>query len=73
MDFAAIGKVNREVYKRHPDMAGTSPKVSQQSGNRFLLLYTKTVEIGAGRKMEQTIRVTADEQGNILRMSASKS
>ena len=29
MDFAAIGKVNREVYKRHPDMAGTSPKVSQ--------------------------------------------
>ncbi len=73
MDSDAINKVNKEVYKRHPQMAGTSPKVSQQTGDRYLLLYTRALEISAGRKMEQIIRVTADQQGNVLRMSVSKS
>jgi CDP-diacylglycerol pyrophosphatase len=73
MDSSSISKVNREVYKRHPHMAGASPKVSQQTENRYLLLYTKNITIGAARSMEQTIRVTADGQGNIIRMSASKS
>ena len=73
MDSAVISKVNKEVYKRHPQMAGTSPKVSQQTDNRYLLLYTRKLEIAAGRSMEQTIRVTIDQLGNVLRMSASKS
>ncbi len=73
MDSAVISKVNKEVYKRHPQMAGTSPKVSQQTDNRYLLLYTRKLEIAAGRSMEQTIRVTVDQLGNVLRMSASKS
>ncbi len=73
MDSAVISKVNKEVYKRHPQMAGTSPKVSQQTDNRYLLLYTRKLEIATGRSMEQTIRVTVDQLGNVLRMSASKS
>ncbi|MGV7975917.1 MAG: hypothetical protein AB2L16_03385 [Anaerolineaceae bacterium] len=73
MDSTVISKVNKEVYKRHPQMAGTSPKVSQQTDNRYLLLYTRKLEIAAGRSMEQTIRVTVDQLGNVLRMSASKS
>ena len=73
MDSDVINKVNKEVYKRHPQMAGTSPKVSQQTGDRYLLLYMRALEISAGRKMEQIIRVTADQQGNVLRMSVSKS
>jgi hypothetical protein len=73
MDSTVISKVNKEVYKRHPQMAGTSPKVSQLTDNRYLLLYTRKLEIAAGRSMEQTIRVTVDQLGNVLRMSASKS
>jgi len=53
-------------------MAGINPKVSQQTEDRYLLLYTKSVEMAAGRKMEQTIRVIADSQGNVLKLSGSK-
>ncbi len=48
MDSAVISKVNKEVYKRHPQMAGTSPKVSQQTDNRYLLLYTRKLEMLPG-------------------------
>ena len=72
MDTAAVKKVNKEVCHRHPEMAGINPKVSQQTEDRYLLLYTKSVEMAAGRKMEQTIRVIADSQGNVLKLSGSK-
>jgi hypothetical protein len=73
MDSSAIKKVNREVFQRHPQMSGINPKVSQQTADRYLLVYSKTIEIAAGRNMQQTIRVTADQLGNVLKMSASKS
>lgn len=73
MDSAVINKINKEVFKKHPQMAGTNPRVSQQTDNRYLLLYTRKLEIAAGRSMEQTVRVTVDQQGNVLRMSTSKS
>jgi hypothetical protein len=73
MDSSAIKKVNKEVAQRHPQMAGINPKVSQQTADRYLLVYSRTIEIAAGRNMQQTIRVTADKQGNVLKMSASKS
>lgn len=73
MDSSAIKKVNKEVFQRHPQMAGINPKVSQQTADRYLLVYSKTIEIATGRNMQQTIRVTADKQGNVLKMSVSKS
>ena len=45
MDSAAIKKVNREVFQRHPQMSGINPKVSQQTADRYLLVYSKTIEI----------------------------
>lgn len=73
MDAAAVKKVSREVYQRYPHMNGTLPKVSQQTEDRYLLLFTKSVEISSGRSMDQTIRVIADGQGHVLKLSSSKS
>ena len=71
MDSAAINKVCQSVYTRVPALQGVKPKVSPQ-GSRFLLIFSKTNKLPTGKTLEQTIRVIADEEGNIIKMSSSR-
>jgi hypothetical protein len=71
MDSAAINKVCQSVYTRVPALQGVKPKVSPQ-GSRFLLIFSKTNKLPTGKTLEQTIRVIADAEGNIIKMSSSR-
>ena len=71
MDSAAINKVCQSVYTRVPALQGVKPKVSPQ-GSRYLLIFTKTNTLPTGKALEQTVRVVADEEGNIIKMSSSR-
>lgn len=71
MDSAAINKVCQSVYTRVPALQGVKPKVSPQ-GSRFLLIFSKTNKLPTGKTLEQTIRVVADAEGNIIKMSSSR-
>ena len=71
MDSAAINKVCQSVYARVPALQGVKPKVSAQ-GSRYLLIFTKTNTLPTGKALEQTVRVVADEEGNIIKMSSSR-
>ena len=71
MDSAAINKVCQSVYTRVPALQGVKPKVSPQ-GSRFLLIFSKTNKLPTGKTLEQTIRVIADAEGNIIKRSSSR-
>ena len=71
MDSAVINKVCQSVYARVPALQGVKPKVSPQ-GSRYLLIFSNTNKLPTGKTLEQTIRVVADAEGNIIKMSSSR-
>lgn len=74
MDERLVLKVRRHVVKTYPEMKGAKPSVRRQSGNagRFQLTFKAQADLPGGRKMRRVVRVVADEEGNVLRMSSSK-
>ncbi|MEL7625653.1 MAG: hypothetical protein AAGU15_02200 [Anaerolineaceae bacterium] len=72
MKSEAIRKVTEKVVKKHPKLAGKSPKVSMISAGSYLLQYTFSDDLPNGKSIAQTIRVVADEDGNISKMSSSR-
>lgn len=73
MDKAKIEKISRKVQRQFPEMKGVQPAVRQSgNGEQFVLTYKSTAELPGGRSIPRLVRVTADEQGHVLRMSTSK-
>ncbi len=74
MDDRLISKIRRQVVKTYPEMKGAQPSVRRQSGKseRFELTFKAQADLPGGRKINRVVRVVADENGGILRMSSSK-
>lgn len=72
MNAAAVQKVNREVAARNPKLEGKRPKISEQAPGRYLLVYAYVDELPGNRRLEQNVRVVADDEGRILKMSTSR-
>ena len=72
MKAEVIVKVNQKDLKKHPKLSGVSPKVSALSTGSFLLQYSFRDDLPNGKSISQTIRVVADEDGKISKMSSSR-
>jgi hypothetical protein len=77
MDREAIDKVNRKVSKQFPEMKSVRPTVkvesSSNNGNqKFSLTYKGKADLPNGRMISRVVRVVADENGKVIRMSTSK-
>lgn len=72
MDKKALDKVCSQVYRRFPLFKNKKPKVTQQSEDRFLLIFSGSGEGPDGKKIQQTIRVVASDDGRILKTSMSR-
>lgn len=72
MKAEAIRKVTEKVVIKHPKLAGKSPKVSTLSPGSYLLQYSFSDDLPNGKSIAQTIRVVADEEGNITKLSSSR-
>lgn len=76
MDATTKNKISRQIARKFPEMSGVSPSVKRQSGHngsaRYLLIYKGKVELPGGKKMNRIVRVVADEQGKIVRISTSR-
>ena len=82
MDREIIRVVNKEVYRRFPEMVGKEPKVRSQRASQnnaensvktYLLVYSNSVQVLAGNTLHRYIRVTINEKGKILKISTSRS
>lgn len=72
MKAEAIQKICLAVYNSHPEVAGKKPKVSEQAPGRYLLLFKSSAETPTGKSIPHTIRVVSNEQGEIIKISASR-
>ncbi|NIM92634.1 MAG: hypothetical protein GTO18_02825 [Anaerolineales bacterium] len=75
MDSSAVDKISRKVSKQFPEMKGVRPTVRRENGKgepSYVLTYKGKIELPGGRKMNRIVRVVANENGKVLRMSTSK-
>ncbi|NLE83497.1 MAG: hypothetical protein GX603_03175 [Chloroflexi bacterium] len=72
MKADAIRKITEQVLKKHPKLAGKLPKITEQSPGNYLLVYRFSDELPGGKSISQTVRVVANEQGKISKISSSR-
>lgn len=72
MDAAARKKVEQQVYKKHPEVAGARPTVSERPNQQLLFVFTAKAKTADGKTITHTLRVVTDEQGKILKTTASR-
>ena len=65
MDVAE--KVSRQIYREFPLYKGVKPKKSGST-----LIYEKKEKTEDGFEMKLTLRVTVDNEGNILQISGNR-
>jgi hypothetical protein len=72
MEKKALDKVCNHIYRRFPPLKDKRPRVSKQGENHYLLIFSGSGESPDGKTIQQTIRVVATEDGNIVKTSMSR-
>jgi hypothetical protein len=75
MNSKSIQRIEEQIYRRFPEVAGSRPKVTQQKSARaanYLLTFRGHGSGPGGRNIQRTVRVVADERGKILKVSTSR-
>lgn len=75
MDRKLIDKVSKTVYRKFPELDGSSPRVNQSKSpfnEEYVLVYkAKTTDI-RGNKIPRSVRVVVNAKGKIQRISTSR-
>lgn len=81
MDPKYIKSISNQVYKRFPELDGSRPKVRLQStpkakstpaAPKYLLTYQGKAKSPSGKTILRLVRVIADAQGKILKITTSR-
>lgn len=86
MDAKAVATVNRFIHQKFPEMDGVQPKVRAQSISKgtgeknaghdktssYLLTYQSQVRTSNGKTLSLWVRVVADSEGKIIKISSSR-
>ena len=68
----ALAKICRTIYHDYPEYQDASPKVTKQGDEKYLVVFEKKVKTQDGNTLKLTLRVLADSNGKILKVSGSK-
>lgn len=72
MDKNVVDKICKNIYRRFPSVKDKRPKVLKQSENRYLLVFSGSGKTPDGKTIQQTVRIVADEEGQIIKTSTSR-
>ncbi len=72
MDASAKNRVCSAVYLQFPEVRGANPSTSNLPGDKFQLIFHGKGQTANGKTINRIVRVTADEQGKILKMTTSR-
>jgi len=64
-------KVKGYIYSRFPKMRGVEPKVSTSKG-RYIYTFRRRLPLAGGGDLLQVVRVVADKDGEVLKVSVSR-
>lgn len=72
MDEKIIAKINQEVYKQFPYLQDTKPEIKTEREGVYQFQYEGSVQTANERTLPIIVKVVADEQGKILKLSTSR-
>jgi hypothetical protein len=76
MEKSTITKLTKQIIRKFPEMEGVRPSLKRkggyENGAQYELTFKSSAQLPGGRTMRRVVRVIADENGRILRMSTSK-
>ncbi|OGO68076.1 MAG: hypothetical protein A2Z49_05305 [Chloroflexi bacterium RBG_19FT_COMBO_56_12] len=81
MDAKHIKSISSQIYRRFPEVAGTQPKVQAQSAPQaksintdltYLITFRGSVISADGKSILRIVRVIANAQGRILKVTTSR-
>jgi hypothetical protein len=72
MDNKLIDAINKQIYRKFPEVDGVKPVSSPRPGEQVLLVYKGAAITADGRAISRTVRVVVDQAGKILKMTTSK-
>jgi hypothetical protein len=68
-----IESARKAVLQKFPDMAGMScSSEAAPVGGKYIVTARRTMATKDGRSIQRVVRVTVDDSGRVLRVSASK-
>ena len=75
MNSQNIENISQKISRQFPELSGARPKVVQQKSARatnFLLTFSGKAAGPGGKSFNRKVRVVANENGKILKVSTSK-
>ncbi len=72
MDPKAKSTVCAAVYSQFPEVRGDTPQVKNLPGDKYQLIFQGTVKTENGKSLPRTVRVVANDDGRILKLSTSR-
>lgn len=79
MDAKTINSIRQQIARQFPEVAGASPSIKAQAaakspgaGGTYLLTFKGRVSEAGGFKSNRTVRVVAQDNGRILKVSTSR-
>lgn len=64
--------INQTVYQDYPYFRNINPKITETSDGKAVLVYEKKEKTADGVPIKLVLRVTADADGKILKISTSR-
>jgi len=81
MNGNTVRKIAKSIYRQFPEVAGSEPQVitshrpqakSLVNDTTYLLTFSGTGKNPKGKMISRTVRVTANANGKILKVSTSR-
>jgi len=75
MDQRLIEKVSKTVYRKFPELTGSSPHINQSKSpvnEEYVLVYKAHTTDIRGNKIPRSVRVVVNAKGKIQRISTSR-
>ena len=72
MDASAKSHVCSAVYSQFPEVRGSTPSVTSMPGGKFQLIFHGKAQTADGKTINRTVRVTADENGKVIKLTTSR-
>jgi hypothetical protein len=81
MDAKLLKSISSQVYRHFPEVKGSHPKIQLQSSpqaksamasSTYLITYRGSATAPNGKSIPRIVRVVANDQGKILKMTTSR-
>jgi hypothetical protein len=79
MNQRIVNQISKTVYEQFPEVRGSKPRIMEQplpkslnTDTSYVLTYRTITQVPSGKRFPRQVRVVANPQGKIIRVSTSR-